>query len=43
MRGFPADVDGFFDTIFKPLMFFVLYNNVFVLKKELSGVEVGIN
>ena len=37
------DVDGFFDTQFKPLMSFVQYDNVFVLKRVLSCVEVGIN
>ena len=42
-KGFPADVDGFFDAPFKPFMFFVQYNNIFVLKRVLTGFEVGIN
>ena len=31
------------DTPFKLFMFFFQYNNVFVLKRVLSGFEVGIN
>ena len=41
---FPADVDSFFDSPFKPFMFIAQYKNVFVLKERvLSGVEVEIN
>ena len=44
VRGFLADVDGFFDAPVKPFIFFVQYNNVSVLKRVLSGVEgVEIN
>ena len=37
------DVGGFFDATFKPFMFFVQYNNVCVLKRVLSGIEMRIN
>ena len=43
VRGFPAEVGGFFDTPFKPFMFFIQYNNFFILKRMLSGVKVGIS